>query len=123
MSSVIETKEIGRKGRKILEALSPGLGKECFGKAIAINTETGDYFIGETGIEATQKAKNKYPDKIFFLGRVGYRTYVSFKKRLIVQSPHKIFDRMNILDRINRINWIITPTEEKRIKQGPVRDL
>ncbi|MBU1487777.1 hypothetical protein KKH56_07005 [bacterium] len=46
-----------------------------------------------------------------------------FRKSLTVQSPYKIFDRINILDKINRINWIITPTEEKRIKQGPVRDL
>lgn len=81
MDSVIKTKEIGRKGRRIFESLSPELEGKYFGKAVAINTETGEYFIGETGIEATQKAKEKYPDKIFFLGKVGYRTYVSFKGR------------------------------------------
>ena len=75
------TKEIGRKGRKILEAISENLEKEHFGKAVAIDIETGDYFIGDTGIEATKKAREEYPNKVFFLGRIGYSTYVSFKGR------------------------------------------
>jgi len=77
----VNTKEIGRKGRNILEVISEQLEKEHFGEAIAIDVETGDYFIGKTGIEATKKAKEKYPDKVFFLGKIGYRTYVSFKGR------------------------------------------
>ena len=77
----VNTKEIGRKGRKIFEAISEQLEKEHFGKAIVIDVETGDYFIGKTGIEATKKAREKYPNKVFFLGKIGYRTYVSFKGR------------------------------------------
>jgi len=77
----VNTKEIGRKGRKLFEAISEPLEKEHWGKAIVIDVETGDYFIGKTGIEATKKAREKYPDKIFFLGKIGYRTYVSFKGR------------------------------------------
>ena len=79
--SFVNTKEIGRKGRKMLEVLSQQLEKEHFGKAIVIDVETGDYFIGKTGIEATKKAKEKYPGKVFFLGKIGYRTYTSFKGR------------------------------------------
>ncbi len=77
----VNTKEIGRKGRKMFEVISEPLEKEHFGKAIVIDVETGDYFIGKTGVEATKKAKEKYPNKVFFLGRIGYRTYVSFKGR------------------------------------------
>ena len=77
----VNTKEIGRKGRNIFDMISEQLEKEHFGKAIAIDVETGDYFIGKTGIEATKKAKEKYPNKVFFLGKIGYRTYVSFKGR------------------------------------------
>ena len=77
----VNTKEIGRKGRKIFETISEQLEKDHFGKAIVIDVETGDYFIGKTGIEATKKAREKYPNKVFFLGKIGYRTYVSFKGR------------------------------------------
>ncbi len=77
----VNTKEIGRKGRKILEEISEDLEKEYFGKAVAIDVETGDYFIGDTGIEATKEVRKKHPNKVFFLGRVGYQTYVSFKGR------------------------------------------
>ena len=61
----VNTTEIGRKGRKIFEVISEQLKTKYFGKAIVIDVETGDYFIGKTGIEATKKAKEKYPDKVF----------------------------------------------------------
>ena len=77
----INPKEIGRKGRKIFEAICEQLEKEHFGQAIVIDVDTGDYFIGKTGIEATKKAKEKYPHKVFFSGKIGYPTYVSFKGR------------------------------------------
>ena len=80
-AGTVNPKEIGRKGRKIFETISEQLEKEHFGQAIVIDVDTGDYFIGKTGIEATKKAKEKYPDKVFFVGRIGYPTYVSFKGR------------------------------------------
>jgi hypothetical protein len=46
------------------------------GKIVAIDPETEDYFIGDSGIEATDKGRKKYPDKIFFLVRVGSRAYI-----------------------------------------------
>lgn len=72
---------ISRKGRKIFEGLSPELTAKHRGQFIAIEADSGDYFIGETGIEATRKAQVKHPGKIFFLGRIGYRTAYTFKGR------------------------------------------
>lgn len=72
---------ISKKGRKIFEALPPELIDKHHGQFIAIEAESGDYFIGETGIEATRKGQLKHPGKIFFLGRIGYRTAYSFKGR------------------------------------------
>jgi hypothetical protein len=43
--------------------------------------DSGDYFIGKTGIETTRKAQAQYPGKLFFLGRIGYRTAYTFKGR------------------------------------------
>jgi len=35
------------------------------GKIVAIDQESGEYFIGDTGIEASKKGKEKYPGRIF----------------------------------------------------------
>ena len=73
--------EISKKGQRVLEALSQELEKQHFGQFIAIEADSGEYFIGDTVIEATRKAQAKYPGKIFFLGRIGYRTAYTFKGR------------------------------------------
>jgi len=72
---------ISVKGQKILEGVSKKLEREHFGQVIVIEIESGDYFIGETPIEATKKAKDKYPDQIFFQGKIGYKTCYTFRGR------------------------------------------
>ena len=44
------------------------------GKLMAIEVESGDYFLGKTTTEAYKKARTKYPHKKFFFKRVGFRT-------------------------------------------------
>jgi len=73
--------EISVRGQKILDSLSEKLKEEKKGKPIVIEVDSGDYFIGETPIEATKKAKEKYPDKVFFQGKIGYKTCYTFKGR------------------------------------------
>lgn len=73
--------EISVKGQRILDSLSEELEEKHFGKPIVIEVESGNYFIGETPIEATKKARKKYPGKIFFQGRIGYKTCYTFKGR------------------------------------------
>lgn len=41
------------------------------GKFVAIEPESGDYFIGADPLEAYEKAKKKHPAKEFFYKRVG----------------------------------------------------
>lgn len=73
--------EISVKGQRILDSLPAEVVEEHFGKPVVIEVDSGDYFIGDTPIEATKKAREKYPDKIFFQGRIGYRTCYTFKGR------------------------------------------
>ena len=47
--------------------------KESFGKIVAIEPESGDYFVGEDITAALVKARQKYPKKLFFFKRVGAR--------------------------------------------------
>lgn len=44
------------------------------GKIVAIDLDTGDYFLGESVIEACKNGRQKYPGKVFFCLRVGFRT-------------------------------------------------
>jgi hypothetical protein len=73
--------EISKKGPRILEAVPQELKEKHWGRFIAIEVNSEEYFIGDTAIEATQKAQAKHPGKIFFLGRIGYRTAYTFKGR------------------------------------------
>ncbi len=42
------------------------------GKFVAIEPDTGSYFLGKTGTEALLRARAALPNKLFFLARVGY---------------------------------------------------
>ena len=77
----LDPQEISQKGQKILDALTQTLVAQHFGRIIAIEADSGEYFLGNTAIEATRKAQAQYPGKIFFLGRIGYRTAYTFKGR------------------------------------------
>ena len=57
--------------------ISKELEKDYRNKFVAIEVNSGDYFISDTSVSATKKAREKYPDKVFFLGRIGYRAAVS----------------------------------------------
>jgi len=81
MAYNIDTRRIGEKGHEIFKKISEELERDYHGKFVAIEVDSGDYFIGDTSIEADKKAKKKYPDKVFYLGRIGYRAAVSFKGR------------------------------------------
>ncbi|MDO8656730.1 MAG: hypothetical protein Q7K45_05830 [Nanoarchaeota archaeon] len=43
------------------------------GKIVAIDTDTGDYFVGDNVIDAYQKGHTKYPTKEFFFQRIGHK--------------------------------------------------
>jgi hypothetical protein len=77
----LDPQEISQKGQKVLDALPQTLTTQQFGQFIAIEADAEEYFFGTTAIEATRKAQAKYPGKIFFLGRIGYRTAYTFKGR------------------------------------------
>lgn len=41
------------------------------GKIVAIEADSGEYFIGSNTIDAYEKAHKKFPNKKFFFERVG----------------------------------------------------
>ena len=59
----INKREFARKAKVIYETIRDEMEANYMGKIVAIDPETGDYFIGNSGIEAGDKAREKYPDK------------------------------------------------------------
>ena len=67
------------KGETIFRNIEGKLRPQYTGKLVAIEIESGDYFLGRNGSEAVGEAKKKYPNKIFYLARVGARAAISFR--------------------------------------------
>lgn len=49
------------------------------GEIVAIDPESGDYFLGKTLGEADEKAFAKYPDKLLCFVRIGSRAVMPLK--------------------------------------------
>ena len=75
------TKELCSKGEKIYAEIKEKLEPTLNNKFVAIEVDSGDYFIGNDAIEATNKARERYPGSVFFLVRVGH--LAAFKTSLL----------------------------------------
>lgn len=42
------------------------------GRYVAIDPDSGNYFLGDTGTEALLEARHALPETMFYLARVGY---------------------------------------------------
>jgi hypothetical protein len=69
---LVDKDEIIDKGERIYAAIRSELEPEHKGDIAAIEPESGDYFLGKSVIEAIDKAREKYPDKVFHVVRIGY---------------------------------------------------
>jgi hypothetical protein len=70
---IVDKEEHVDKGEEIYGKIKEELEPEHKGEFVAIEVDTGDYFVGKDPIEADEKAREKYPDAVFFLARIGYR--------------------------------------------------
>lgn len=70
--------EIAHKGEEIYQKISQQIEKKYLGNFMAIEVESGKYFLGETQIEAIERAKKRFPTKIFYLMKVGFPATVTF---------------------------------------------
>ncbi len=65
---------LAENGRKFYEEkLKSLLEPQQNGRFIAIEPESGAYFIAETGSRVMQKALAALPGQQFYFGRIGYR--------------------------------------------------
>jgi hypothetical protein len=70
----VNVRQLSEEGERIYyDKLKPILEPEYRGKIIAIEIESGDYFIGDSVIEALTQARKVYPDRLFHFMRIGFR--------------------------------------------------
>lgn len=74
----IHPEEISRKGMEIYQRAQRRLEKSHYGEYVAIEVDSGKYFLGKTLEEATVKAKNVFPTKIFYFVKVGFPAVFTF---------------------------------------------
>ena len=61
-----------QKYKKRLEATEQG-------KVVGVELESGEAFIGRTVLEAAMKAREKFPERLFYFIRIGYPAVHSVK--------------------------------------------
>jgi len=71
-------REFGEKADRIYEQHRDKLEKKHRGEIIAIEVDSGDYFVGEEYEEVVKKARKKYPNKLFHFKRVGHDSFGKF---------------------------------------------
>ena len=76
---IVDKNEHVDRGKGIYEKIKDKLEPAHKGEFVAIEVDTGDYFVGKDLIEADRKARKKYPDAVFYLARIGYRAAWHFR--------------------------------------------
>ena len=67
----VDLRECARRADALYEKLREQLEKEHPEEIIAIEPDSGDYFVEKDRRQAEKKARAKYPDRIFFRRRIG----------------------------------------------------
>jgi hypothetical protein len=75
-----QAQRLARKGERIYRTrLKRLLEPQHNGQYVAIEVESGDYFLGESAVAALKEAEARYPKGKFHLIKIGYPAAVSFK--------------------------------------------
>jgi len=77
----INTIEFSAKAQDIYKQIKGQLEIKHKEKFVAIEPDSGDYFLGNDQMGAVSKAKEKHPDKIFYLIKIGHEAVISMSSR------------------------------------------
>lgn len=77
----INMHEFAAKGKQVYTQIRAELEAEHKGEVVAIEPESGDYFLGKTMGEAGDKAREKHPNKVFYFARIGHRAVHVLRRR------------------------------------------
>lgn len=70
----LDAQTLALKGQQLYEEkLCSELEAQHLGEFVAIEAESGEYFVGQTLDETLRRAEQSYPDKLFHVVRIGRR--------------------------------------------------
>lgn len=61
-----------KEANTLFERISKELLPKFKGKIVAIDTDSGNYFIGDSELDAYKKAIKKHPNRKFIFKRIGF---------------------------------------------------
>jgi hypothetical protein len=68
-----ETKAVIERAKRVYDQLRHVLEPQHLNRFVAIEPESGDYFLGDTFDEAVKSARAKYPSRLSHTIRIGHR--------------------------------------------------
>jgi hypothetical protein len=69
-----ERQHLRERAQAIYEMVRGDLEATCKGKIVAIEADSGEYFVGDTLLEAARQARTKYREKPCHFIRIGFPT-------------------------------------------------
>ncbi|MBU2545243.1 hypothetical protein KKC65_02220 [Patescibacteria group bacterium] len=64
--------KIAKDGSEIYQTIKTQYEPDNNGKFLAIDIESKEVFLGETSSEAVELARTSYPDKVFYVVKIGH---------------------------------------------------
>ena len=77
-----------QRSQQVYDSLGEEFIKKNNGKYIAVETDTGKHFIGDTREEAVKKANQEYPNSVVFVRRIGSIEKVAGYSPLSFNDPY-----------------------------------
>jgi hypothetical protein len=74
--------EFARRGRELYEQKIRQQVEGARGKLVAVDIETGDFELADTGLEAAKQLLTRRPDAQIWVERIGYRGVQRFGRSL-----------------------------------------
>ena len=99
---------IAEKGNQIYQKIKDKYDPQYKGKFLAIDVDSGDIFLGDTTVNATEQAKQKYPDKINEVRGIGLMAGVELP-----------FEGQQVVDKMMEKNILVNCTNGNVIRLLP----
>lgn len=68
----VDIHRIAQEGKRIYAQIKDQYDPKEKGKFLAIDIDSGNVYLADTSAEAVVKAKERHPDKVFYVVKIGY---------------------------------------------------
>lgn len=82
--SKAKIKKVAEEGKQIYEKIKADYDPKYNGQFLAIDTESGNVYLGKTSEAALKKARVAHPGYVFYLVKIGFDTIETMARSLIL---------------------------------------